>query len=383
MIAGRKLLLADDSLAVQKVIDLTFSDEGMEVTTVGDGDAALQKLEQFTPDVILADVFMPGVNGYSLCEQIKQHERFARIPVILLVGSFEPFDETEARRVGADDVVTKPFQSIRQLVSRVGALMGGRPDDFAKTQQLSTLGLQSTVASSDENGVGQPNVTVLVEAPVLTEPESSEVAGRSCSPDIELQTADTQQLPPVAKDDEREVVETSSMVHEESVSTSEKDAMMNQPSTQPATVGLPDVLLDLDDIAVGSTTAADDFILDLDTEIVPPDELSSTPAAAAPQEEQFEVAAIVGAPAEVEPPHVEAERMATASVVETASEPETTAEPFAHQVNLNQLSPEVVDAIARRVVEQLSDKVVREVAWEVVPELAELLIKQRLDEQNR
>jgi len=93
LIAGRKLLLADDSLAVQKVIDLTFSDEGMQVTTVGDGDAALQKLEQFAPDVILADVYMPGIDGYSLCERIKRNERFSRIPVILLVGSFEPFDE--------------------------------------------------------------------------------------------------------------------------------------------------------------------------------------------------------------------------------------------------------------------------------------------------
>src|SRR5207253_7671201 len=149
-IAGRKLLLADDSLAVQKVIDLTFSDEGMEVTTVGDGDAALQKLEQFAPDVILADVYMPGIDGYSLCEQIKQNERFGRIPVILLVGAFEPFDEAEARRVGADDVVTKPFQSIRQLVSRVGALLGGKGSDNASGgHQYSTLGIAQTESAAE------------------------------------------------------------------------------------------------------------------------------------------------------------------------------------------------------------------------------------------
>ena len=90
MLAGRKLLLADDSLAVQKVIDLTFTDEGMQVTTVSDGRHALEQLEQLAPDVVLADVFMPGVGGYELCEFIKQSERFGEIPVMLLVGSFEP-----------------------------------------------------------------------------------------------------------------------------------------------------------------------------------------------------------------------------------------------------------------------------------------------------
>src|SRR5437867_11571343 len=292
LIAGRKLLLADDSLAVQKVIDLTFTDEGMEVTTVGDGDAALQELEQFVPDVILADVYMPGIDGYSLCERIKQNERFERIPVILLVGSFEPFDEAEARRVGADDVVTKPFQSIRQLVSRVGALMGGRADNFEKTQSLSTLGLQPTKSASRDDGLDQPKVTVLVEAPVMTDPESSEVAGKSCSTDIDLQTADTQQLPTVGKESKTAgtaapFVDVSPFAEKESFGTPKMNAMMNQPTTQPTTADMPDALLDLDEIATTSVMATDDFILDLDTEIVPLDELSTAPVAVPTVEERL------------------------------------------------------------------------------------------------
>ena len=136
MITGRKLLLADDSIAIQKVIDLTFTDEGMEVTTVGDGQDALEKLNQFTPDVVLADIFMPGVDGYELCKFIKEDERFRGVPVMLLVGSFEPFDEAEAKRAGADDVVTKPFQSIRDLVSRVGSLVS---HEDAARQRLPTI----------------------------------------------------------------------------------------------------------------------------------------------------------------------------------------------------------------------------------------------------
>lgn len=123
----RKLLLADDSPTIQKVISLTFGeDEGFEVVAVGDGRQALRALEgDPPPDVVLADVVMPGPDGYELCERIKRDERLKKIPVVLLVGTFEPFNEAEARRVGADTVLTKPFQSIRNLVGKVGSLLGG------------------------------------------------------------------------------------------------------------------------------------------------------------------------------------------------------------------------------------------------------------------
>lgn len=128
MLTGRKLLLADDSLTIQKVVSLTFGDEGCIVTCVGDGASALGKIEEIEPDVVLADVFMPGLSGYELCERIKQHERFGKVPVLLLVGTFEPYNEEEARRVGADDVLTKPFQSIRELVGKVGDLLSGKSE---------------------------------------------------------------------------------------------------------------------------------------------------------------------------------------------------------------------------------------------------------------
>ena len=127
MLAGRKLLLADDSATIQKVIDLTFADEGVRVVAVGNGQEALDKLLEVEPDIVLADVFMPSPNGYEVCEYVKTNEKLKHIPVVLLVGSFEPFDEAEARRVGADDILTKPFQSIRRLIDRVGALVSSPP----------------------------------------------------------------------------------------------------------------------------------------------------------------------------------------------------------------------------------------------------------------
>ncbi len=137
MLAGRKLLLADDSITIQKVVDLTFADEGVKVVCVGNGREAIERLEEVTPDVVLADVFMPEMNGYQVCEYMKQHDKFKHIPVILLVGSFEPFDEAEARRVGADDTLTKPFQSIRRLIEKVGGLVGRRPsqEDVATLEE--------------------------------------------------------------------------------------------------------------------------------------------------------------------------------------------------------------------------------------------------------
>ncbi|HEX8336718.1 MAG TPA: response regulator [Pyrinomonadaceae bacterium] len=131
----RKLLLADDSPTIQKVISLTFGDEEFEVVAVGDGAQALRALaEEPPPDIVLADVVMPGPDGYELCERIKGDGRLRHVPVILLVGTFEPFNEAEARRVGADTVLTKPFQSIRNLVGKVGSLLGGgeaKPDEPA------------------------------------------------------------------------------------------------------------------------------------------------------------------------------------------------------------------------------------------------------------
>ena len=119
----RKLLLADDSITIQKVVNLTFADEGIEVIPVGDGDSAMRKFDEFMPDLVMADVNMPGLTGYEVCRIIKNTEETRHIPVILLVGSFEPFDEEEAKSVGADDFLTKPFQSIRQLVNKVTDLL--------------------------------------------------------------------------------------------------------------------------------------------------------------------------------------------------------------------------------------------------------------------
>lgn len=149
----RKLLLADDSLTIQKVVNLTFADEGIEVVTVGDGDSAVHRVFDEIPDLVLADVNMPGLNGYEVCELIRSDTRTSHIPVILLIGAFEQFDEEEAARVGASAHLTKPFQSIRQLVNQVTDMI----EEGKRTSKTSTAEPQNgTDATSIENEAASP-----------------------------------------------------------------------------------------------------------------------------------------------------------------------------------------------------------------------------------
>src|SRR5678816_2211447 len=83
----------------------------------------MRKISEISPDVVLADVHMPGLSGYQICEIVRDNPATRNLPIVLLVGSFEPFDESEAARVGANAYLTKPFQSIRQLVTQVTDLM--------------------------------------------------------------------------------------------------------------------------------------------------------------------------------------------------------------------------------------------------------------------
>jgi CheY-like chemotaxis protein len=114
-----KILVADDNSNIQKMVGLALKDHGIEVVAVGNGEAAVRKISDIRPDLVLADVFMPVRNGYEVCQYVKQDASLAHIPVILLVGAFDPLDEQEAQRVGADGVLKKPFVPPDPLISMV------------------------------------------------------------------------------------------------------------------------------------------------------------------------------------------------------------------------------------------------------------------------
>ena len=114
-----KILVADDNSNIQKMVGLALKDQGIDVVAVGNGEAAVRKISDIHPDLVLADVFMPVRNGYEVCQYVKTDPALAHIPVILLVGAFDPLDEQEAQRVGADGVLKKPFVPPDPLISMV------------------------------------------------------------------------------------------------------------------------------------------------------------------------------------------------------------------------------------------------------------------------
>ena len=120
-----KLLLADDSVTIQRVIELTFADEDIKVLAVGDGQQAVDRIESDPPDIILADVGMPKRDGYEVASYVKSHPKLAHIPVLLLTGAFEPVDQARATAAGCDGVLAKPFEPLL-VISRVKELLGAR-----------------------------------------------------------------------------------------------------------------------------------------------------------------------------------------------------------------------------------------------------------------
>ncbi len=123
-----KLLLADDSVTIQRVIELTFADEDVQVLAVGDGQQAIDRVQAERPDIVLADVGMPERDGYEVTAFIKSDPQLAHIPVLLLTGAFEPIDEARAKAVGCDGVLVKPFEP-QMVISRVRDLLAGNKTD--------------------------------------------------------------------------------------------------------------------------------------------------------------------------------------------------------------------------------------------------------------
>lgn len=177
---SRKILLADDSLTIQKVVELTFMEGDYDVTAVGNGDDALVKLEEMSPDIVIADVHMPGADGYRICRAAK--EKHPGAPVLLLVGTFEPFEESEATEAGADSHLKKPFDS-QELLRLVEELLGA------------TAGVEAVATGITDAAPHEAEVEGIF-ADVLESDGSSEVAPPA-DEDVPIATADEPALAPI------------------------------------------------------------------------------------------------------------------------------------------------------------------------------------------
>jgi CheY-like chemotaxis protein len=323
-------------------------DEDYEVVAVGNGDDALEQLDSITPDFVIADVHMPGANGYD----VAKHSKSLRpdVPVLLLVGTFEPFDEELAEKSGCDAYLKKPFdsQELQRLVEELSG-KAGHGTGAGEEGPLEATGWQAqSMPSAPPPPPGAANAGQAEEGASELAREESKVEPFSLGPielDEDEEAAPTRVKPP----------------SEEPPS----DALSDEP---PVFEDLPRIadLEELDEeepgLALGGETDA------MATE---------------------EAAGMEEPPPEPEPGPVEATPPPPAEVAEEPAppapradeEPAQTPPPEqAGDIAAGPLSDQDVDRIARRIVELLGDAAIREVAWEVVPDMAEVVIRTRLRE---
>jgi DNA-binding response OmpR family regulator len=294
-----RLLLADDSVTIQKVIELTFADENVTVVAVDDGDQAIARLQAEPFDIVLADVGMPGKDGYEVASFLRDRPG-PKIPVLLLTGAFDLIDEQRIAAAGASAVLAKPFEP-QVLVARVRALLSG----------VSASG----EANADEQNAGSSQKTAASPSSTLKAPTVDDYFERL---DRAFANLNVTAEPPAPQ----------TPAAEPPASVTEHRAE----DSSPATLQTP------------STGAAS-----------PPD----APARSS-------------RPSEPARPGL-AERFATLLAIEQGELPASALAPAPASAE-----DDLVDRIARRVVEQLGDQAVRELAADIVSRTAERLVREEI-----
>jgi CheY-like chemotaxis protein len=151
----RKILLADDSPTIRRLVTQTFADGKFEIVAVSNGEAALKALEEARPDIVLADIYMPGKNGYEVCAYVRHHATLGATPVVLLVGAFDAFDEEVARQSGATANITKPFEP-GALIELVKSLVRPEEDEDEEEEESQPAAEAEPVPAAVEVVVNPP-----------------------------------------------------------------------------------------------------------------------------------------------------------------------------------------------------------------------------------
>jgi DNA-binding response OmpR family regulator len=165
----RKILLADDSPTIQRLVTQTFADANFEIVSVSNGDAAIRKFDEICPSVVLADIYMPGKNGFEVCSYVKSHSSLSSTPVVLLVGAFDAYNEESGKQVGASASITKPFEphALVELVQSV---------DSRRESETETEPQTGTEPRPQPNVMHRPAPPVSLETPAVARAAHAAVA---------------------------------------------------------------------------------------------------------------------------------------------------------------------------------------------------------------
>jgi len=331
----KKILVADDSLTIQKVVELTFADSDYRLTCVSNGKLALESVRRDRPDLILADVVMPEKNGYEVCEEIKKNPATAGIPVLLLAGTFEPFDRERAERLKCDAIVSKPFDS-HQLYRQVESLLANRYSAARPTGPIAR--------DSSEESLEAPPVAV---HPFPATPTAA-------------------------------FHESAGFVEEDFTGSIRNLRGVGREEPLENLYGPEDV-----DSALAAFQA-------VEPNMWLEEKPAAAPAPEAPAVESPEIPAPAdGRTQRIDVSHFQAPAEPAPAVRARATEPASPEAPTASLAAPPVTTPSgrelseadieaVAEKVARRVIEKLSERIVREIAWDVVPETAELAVRERI-----
>ena len=370
-----KLLLADDSVTIQRVIELTFADEDVQVIAVGDGQKAIERIEADRPDIVLADVGMPERDGYEVAAFVKNTAHLAHIPVLLLTGAFEPVDEQRASAVGCDGVLAKPFEP-HMVITRVKELLaGGAAPRVPERAPGAVAALPAAAAADAGEGAGEPAWPARVdqaEGPVMP----SEFAPEAQVPPMAAQAADAEvrisRRTPIA------VPGFGSPAPPSESQAAAVDEYFDRLDAAFATLQQAPVP------PAGSGAAPPEPEEDAFSKV----QAGETPEPAAgqePPEADREAVAQAAAATEAPAPKAPAQAPGIAqafSALFAAERGETAAEipSFIGPAAMPQASvDDLVERVTRQVIERLSDRVVRDTVTDLVSRVAERLVRDEIE----
>jgi CheY-like chemotaxis protein len=318
-----KILLADDSITIQKVVGIIFGGEDYTLSVVDNGKAAVEKARELNPDVLLIDALMPGMSGYEVCEAVRATPELATKPILLLTGSFEPFDETKAKTCGADDFLAKPFES-QQIITKVKELF----DLGASRAAVSIPAVTPDFAATTEEPAAIPPADANDIWDAFTTPEETAPQLKT-TPDIPEPFADNDLFATSGEES------APPAVTEEAVEAQQSD-----------NTGSHWIPVDEETFEFGQESVAKESSLALD----------ASPEPSAPDFGELEVAEIEEpAPAVAQP------------LPEEDTPSGTSTQPVA--LSEDQLRAALAGA---------SKEVIERIVWEVVPDLAEIMIKEAI-----
>jgi CheY-like chemotaxis protein len=405
------LLLADDSVTIQRVIELTFADEDVQVIAVSDGDQAIERLQASPPDIVLADIGMPGKNGYEVAQFVRQTPRLAHIPVVLLTGAFEPVDQARANEAGCDGVLAKPFEP-QLVISRVKELLGRRQPSSAPAAPAAANPWPPAAPAAAASNTAAPPQQLDDYFDRL------DAAFSSFNAPVSAPAAPAPPPPAAASAEEIDWFTTTSGPAPEGWDLPPAPGGAAQPEA-PVSFASPQPAVAFEQPAFeGGTAPSEPPAFETAPEFEAPVEFESAPAFDPPPPSFASVPAAFRAPAQQSPPAVRTQQVVSRAAAAPIEEPRSAASmrtpaslpvvaslpplsdafaallaaegneggtavlawpTTAPEPAMPVATDDLIDDIARRVLERLSDQVIRDTVADTVSRIAEQLVREEIE----